>query len=248
MAQSVRQELEKTTRFRAGAPPIHRLFSIPMKSLAAPAIGLYLFVIAIASSHAKPSHSAAGLATEPIVLSAFKESAERIRKGEIGGWQAGIGEWRIENGALIGDELEANHHASSCTYRFEATHLIIRAQVQLGDATQIAIGCRDTVPPNLHLSRLYITPNSIWIQKMSGISKSTRKEILTTREVAIDPQRWYDVTIEIIGDSYVASVGDHTIEARHERFADAKGIVALINRGLGARFKNVELWHAKSST
>lgn len=205
-------------------------------------------MLALASSHAKASYSAEGLTTEAIVVSKFNESTDRIRKGEIGGWQAGIGEWRIENGALIGDELEADHHASSCTYRFEATHLVIKAQVKLDDATQIAIGCRDTVPPNLHLSRLYITPDSIWIQKMSGISKSTRKEILVTKEVAIDPQRWYDVTIEIIGDHYVAHVGDQTIEARHERFADAKGIVALINRGQGARFKNVELWHAKPST
>ena len=219
-----------------------------MKFFATPVIALFLFALAIANSHAKPGYSSAGLATEPIVLSTFNKSAERIQKGEIGGWQAGIGEWRIENGALIGDELEANHHASSCTYRFEATHMVIKAQVQLGNATQIAIGCRDTVPPNLHLGRLYITPDSIWIQKMSGISKSTRKEILTTQKVAIDPKRWYEVSIEIIGDRYVARGGDHTIEARHERFADAKGIVALINRGQGARFKNVELWHAKPST
>lgn len=186
-----------------------------------------------------------GIPTEAIVETAFDQETPRTRKGELSGWQAGIGEWRIEEGVLIGDEVAEDNHASSLTYRFEADHLILTAEVQLGTAEQIAFACRDTVPPNLHLGRLYITPDKLWIQRMSGIAKTTKSEKLVTREVDLDRDKWYQVTIEIIGDHYRAKVGDEVIEATHERFQDAKGIVALVNRGQGAKYRNVSIWRAK---
>lgn len=188
-----------------------------------------------------------GMATQAIVQSPFDQETPRTRKGgNIEGWSTGIGEWRIEEGSLVGDELPEDNHASSLTYRLEeTTHLIITAQIQLGEATDLAFACRDTVPPNLHLGRLYITPEKIWIQKMEGISGTTKAERLVTEEVDLDRDKWYDVTIEIIGDQYRAKVGKEEIEATHPRFADPKGIVALINKGQGARFRNVALWHAE---
>lgn len=186
-----------------------------------------------------------GVPTEAIVETTFDQDTPRTRKGDMAGWKAGIGEWRIEEGSLIGDELPEDNHPSSLTYQFEADHLIIKAQVQLGSAQQIAFACRDTVPPNLHLARLYITPDKLWIQRMSGIAKTTKAERLVAKEVSLKTDEWYDVTIEIIGDKYCAKVGEEEIEATHERFADAKGIVALVNKGQGARYRNVALWRAR---
>ncbi len=186
-----------------------------------------------------------GVTTEVIVQTAFDQQTPPIQKGMIFGWKAGMGEWRIDDGALIGDELPENNHASSLTHRLEATHLIITAEVQLGSAQQIAFACRDTVPPNLHLGRLYITPDKLWIQRMSGIAKTTKAEKLVTKKVKLDPEKWYNVTIEIIGDHYRAKVGKEEIEATHSRFVDAKGIIALVNKGQGARYRNVALWHAE---
>lgn len=181
---------------------------------------------------------------EPIVQTPFSEDTPPVRKGMLGEWNAGIGEWRVEEGALVGDEVAEDNHASSLTYKFEATDLIIRAQVRLETAEQMAFACRDNVPPNLHLGRLYITPDKLWIQHMSGISKTTKSERIAVEEVEIDPEEWYDVTIEIVGETYRAKVGDHELEATHPRFADTKAIVALVNKGQGARWKNVEIWKA----
>ena len=174
-----------------------------------------------------------GLPTDVIVESPFNEDTPRTRKADLAGWQAGIGEWRIEEGALIGDEVAEDNHASSLTHRMETENLIITAQIQLGTAEQIAFACRDTVPPNLHLARLYVTQDKLWIQHMTGIAKTTKAEKLVTKEVDLDPDTWYDVTIEIIGDHYRATVG-------------AKGIVALVNKGQGAKYRNVSLWQAKA--
>ncbi len=206
----------------------------------------FLFVLAPLTMLAEPpAGTTLGEPTKAIVETAFDKDTPRTRKGDLLGWKAGIGEWRVENGMLIGDELEENHHASSLTHRFEATDLIITAQVRLGTAKSIAFACRDTVPPNLHLGRLFITPDMLWIQHMSGIAKTTKSTRLVTKKVKIDPEKWYDVTIEIIGDTYRAKVGDTVIEGSHPRFADAKGIVALVNKGQGANYRKVAIWHAK---
>jgi hypothetical protein len=186
--------------------------------------------------------------TKVIVSTPFDQPSPPTRKGAINGWQAGIGEWSVKDGALHGDELEENHHPSSCTYRFEATDMIITAQFRLGTATQIAFACHDTVPPNNHLGRTFISKDAIWVTRMSGISKTTKSEKLAELKTPIDPEAWHTITIEICGDHYRAKVDDHVVEAHHERYKDAKGIVALINKGQGAQFKNVSIWHAKAKS
>lgn len=182
--------------------------------------------------------------TKLIVSTPFDQATPPTRKGAINGWQAGIGEWSVKDGALHGDELAENNHPSSCTYRFEATDVIITAQFRLGTATQIAFACRDTVPPNNHLGRTFISKDAIWVTRMSGISKTTKTEKLAELKTPIDPEAWHTIMIEIVGDHYRATVDGHVVEAHHERYKDAKGIVALVNKGQGAQFRNVAIWHA----
>lgn len=183
--------------------------------------------------------------TELIVATAFDGEVPRTRKGKIEGWSAGIGEWWVSDGALHGDELAEDKHPSSCTWRLEAGDLVIRAQFRLGEAQQIAFGCRDTVPPNNHLGRVFVSRDAIWVQRMSGISKTTKAEKLVEQKRSLDPDAWHDLTIEIVGDHYRATIDGKAIEAKHERFADDKGIIALISKGQGAQFRKIEIWHAK---
>ena len=184
-------------------------------------------------------------ATKLIVSTPFNEPAPPTRKGQLNGWQAGIGEWSVKDGALHGDEVAEDNHASSCTQRIEATDLVITAKFRLGIAQHVAFGCRDTIAPNHHLARTFISKDGIWIQHMSGIAKTTKAVKCGELKTAIDPEAWHDITIEIVGDHYRAQVDGHVLEARHERFKDAKGIIALINKGQGAQFKDVSVWHAK---
>jgi hypothetical protein len=215
-----------------------------------PLFSLIALSLALHPLFAKPPVAAIAEPTTLIISTPFDQPTPPTRKGPINGWQAGIGEWTVKDGALHGTELESDHHHSSCTYRLDATHLIIKAQFRLGTATQIAFGCRDTIAPNNHLARTYISPSAIWITHMSEISKTTKSEKAAELKVPIDPDAWHTLTIEIIGDHYRATIDDHVIEASHPRFKDPKGIVALINKGQDAQFKNVSLSHAqpKSST
>ncbi len=194
---------------------------------------------------AEPPATTLGTPEKLIVASAFDQDHPKTRKKPIQGWNAGIGEWWIADGALHGDELPEDKHASSCTYATEATHLVINAQFRLGGAQHIAFGCRDNIKPHHHLARTFISRDAIWITHMSGIAKTTKSQKIAELKTPLDPEAWYTITIEIIGDHYRATVGDHLVEAEHPRFADTKGLIALITKGQGAQFKNVALWHAR---
>jgi hypothetical protein len=208
---------------------------------------LALLCLATAGTAQTPPKTSICQPGEIIVSTPFDQATPPTRKGLINGWQAGIGEWSVKDGALRGDELAENNHPSSCTYRFEATDMIITAQFRLGTATQIAFACRDTVPPNNHLGRTFISKDAIWVTRMSGISKTTKSVKLAEIKTPIDPVAWHTITIEIVGDHCRATVDGHVVEAHHERYKDAKGIVALVNKGQGVQFRNVAIWHAKPS-
>ena len=206
---------------------------------------LLLLALAAHAVHAQtPPRTEISGPLELIVATAFDEDTPATRKGIINGWQASIGEWTVKDGALHGDEVPEDKHASYCTYKIDAADLVITAQFRLGEATHLAFGCRDTIAPHHHLARTFISKDAIWIQHMSGIAKTTKAVKAEELKTPIDPEAWHDLTIEISGDHYRATIDGHVIEARHERFADAKGIVALIVKGQGAQFKNLKLWKA----
>jgi len=203
------------------------------------------FILTTALTAQTPPTTSIVTPTKLIVSTAFDEDTALIRKKPIHGWQAAIGQWQVKNGALHGDEVAEDHHASSCTWKLDATHMVITAQFRLGTASHIAFGCRDNIPPHHHLARTFISKDAIWLVHQSGIAKTTKSQKIAELKTSLDPEAWHTITIEISGDHYRATVNHHVIEARHSRYQDAKGIVALITKGQGAQFKNIALWHAE---
>jgi hypothetical protein len=181
---------------------------------------------------------------DQIVSSPFDQDTPLVRKKSIHGWSAAIGQWQVKDGVLHGDEVAEDNHASSCTWKLDATNLVISAEFRLGTAAQIAFGCRDNVPPHHHLGRTFISKEGIWIVHQTGLGKTTKTQKLKELKTPIDPASWHRITIEISGDHYRAQVDDHVVEGRHPRYQDSKGLVALITKGQGAQFKNVTIWHA----
>jgi|SRR6056297_3882 len=194
---------------------------------------------------AEPPATVFGTADRLIVSSSFDQDHPKTRKKPLLDWKAGIGVWWIADEALHGDEVAEDKHASSLTYHVDATHLVIHGGFRLGTAKHIAFGCRDDIKPHHHLARTFISRDGIWVTHMSGIAKMTKSVKIAELKTPLDPDAWHSITIEIIGDQYRVQVNEHIVEARHSRFADGKGIVALITKGQGAQFKNVSLWHAK---
>ena len=166
------------------------------------------------------------------------------------GWRGGIGTWSIKDGAAYAvqegpSEKRPNGHEAVCEHLVDLGDLVLTGEFKLGASPQLGFVCRDTNKPNHHQGRVMITPTAIWIQKMSGISKETRREELKKIEVQLDPNTWHRITIEICGDHFFARIDDHTLAATHERFKERKGRVGFVARAEGAQFRNVALWSAK---
>jgi hypothetical protein len=204
-----------------------------------------LTIAAAETKSATPPKTTLVTPTKLIVATAFDQDTPLIRKKPILGWSAAIGQWQVKDGVLHGDEVAADNHPSSCTWKLDATNMVITAQFRLGTAAHVAFGCRDSIPPHHHLARTYISKDAIWVVRQSGISKTSKSEKLAELKTPIDPNEWHSITIEFSGDHYRATVDGHVVEARHERYKDAKGLVALITKGQGAQFKNVAIWQAK---
>lgn len=190
--------------------------------------------------------------TKLISSEKFDQPTAFAAKGKpgAGGWRAGIGEWTIVDGAATEkserpSEKRPNGHEAVCEHVTDLADLVLTAEFKLGASPQVGFVCRDANQPNHHLGRFVITPKAIWIQKMSGIAKETRREELIRMAADIDPDAWHRVTVEVCGDRWLAKIDDVTIEAEHERFADRKGRVGFVARGDGAQFRNVTLYEAR---
>ncbi|MES2594895.1 MAG: hypothetical protein V4662_06150 [Verrucomicrobiota bacterium] len=178
------------------------------------------------------------------------ESFAKEKQPGTEGWRAGIGTWSIKDGAAYAlqeapSEKRPNGHEAVCEHLVDLGDLVLTGEFKLGASPQIGFVCRDTHQPNHHLGRVVITPTAIWIQKMSGIAKETRREELKKIEVKIDPAAWHCIIVEVCGDRFIARIDDHEIEATHERFKDRKGRVGMVAKAEGAQFRNLTLWSAK---
>lgn len=167
------------------------------------------------------------------------------------GWRGGIGTWSIKDGAAYAvqeapSDKRPNGHEAVCEHIVDLGDYVLTGEFKLGPSPQIGFVCRDTNKPNLHQGRVVITPTAIWIQKMSGIAKETRREELKKIEVRLDPHTWHRITIEIVGDHFFAKIDDHTLEATHERFKERKGRIGFVARAEGAQFRHIALWSAKA--
>lgn len=166
------------------------------------------------------------------------------------GWRGGIGTWSIRDGAAYAvqegpSEKRPNGHEAVCEHIVDLGDYVLTGEFKLGTAPQIGFVCRDTHNPNHHQGRVVITPTAIWIQKMSGIAKETRREELTKIPVELDPNTWHNITVEVCGDRFLARISDHVLEAKHDRFRDRKGRIGFVARGEGAQFRHIFLWSAK---
>ena len=218
---------------------------------------LPLLALTLACAHAEPPQAPKTRIAEPgelITAEKFDRPEAFLPKGKpdpaVKGWRGGIGEWSIVDGAAYAiqegpSEKRPNGHEAVCEYVTDLGDLVFTGEFKLGPSPRVGFVCRDTNNPNNHLGRVVITPAAIWIQKMSGIAKETRREELTKIEVATDPSTWHRIEIEVVGDRWLARIDDHVLEGRHERFKDRKGRVGMVAGGEGAQFRNLAIWSAK---
>lgn len=214
-------------------------------------LGCLVPLLLLSADPPSPPVTEACLPEALISAEPFDRPESFAAKGATTGWRGGIGEWKIVEGAAYAiqegpSEKRPNGHEAVCEHATDLGDLVLAGEFKLGASPQVGFVCRDTRNPNHHLGRVVITPEAIWIQKMSGIAKETRREELVKIETKTDPATWHRITVEVCGDLWRARIDDQVIEARHERFKDRKGRVGMVAWGEGAQFRNLALWSAKA--
>ena len=179
-----------------------------------------------------------------------EDSLGTQKKRGTTGWATVLGDWKIVDGAAQGimeppSAKRPKGHAAGCDQLVDLNNFVMSGEFKLGNAPQVGVIMRDSNQPPLHQGRVLVTPKSIWIQKMTGIAKETRHEILTKINVPVDINAWHTFVVEVQDDQFVAQIDDHILETKHPRFADRKGRIGFIAGGEGAQFRNVSLWEAK---
>ncbi|WDI44151.1 family 16 glycoside hydrolase [Bremerella sp. P1] len=186
-----------------------------------------------------------------VAFEKFDKPDVMIKKGkpEAGQWRDGLGDWKTVDGAAYAiqeapSEKRPNGHEAVCEYVTDMRDFVLTAEFKMNESPQVAFVFRDTNQPNLHQGRVMIKPNAFWIQKMTGISKETRREELKRIKHDVEPDQWHKISIEVVGDRMRATLDGQEIEAAHERFLDHKGRIGFVARGEGALFRNVAIWEA----
>lgn len=219
-----------------------------------------LFVL-IAASLRAVSYAQEPPATEicdPVeLISAEKFDREESLSTKPGsrGWHAGIGAWKIANGAveavqeMPGAKYPKGHQAF-CEHVVDLQDLVLTAEFRLGDAPAVLFGCREFPSPETegkfhHVGYLEIRADAMWISQNGGIGPTTQRQELARLPLNLEKEAWHHVTVEVCQGKWLARLDGKTVmQASHPRFLARKGRISLCARGEGAQFRDVRLWKA----
>ena len=169
--------------------------------------------------------------------------------------------WTVEDGVFVGipstPEFQAsrdNHTGATPSMRLKvpARDCILQLSFKLSgglNAAHIGFDNSSTAGGTGHIGRLISSTRGGMVLQKDRHSqiKGDKDEALDRSDWSIEPDRWYTVLIEAIGDSLIAQIeGGPTLRARHWRFDETKTAVNLKARGQDGTiaYDNVRIWEA----
>jgi hypothetical protein len=169
---------------------------------------------------------------------------ERFEGAEIPKeWRKGQGDWKVEEGQLLGAELPADKHHAYASRKISEPNVVIQFSFKLDGAGWLG-GFFDGKE---HVAALRIDADSIRLRRMSGMGPGTRSSEIDMSKAKLGDGAWHSVVWEFCNDEVVATVDDKDMA-----FAQAPGLSMErlhleLNTGGGkwARFRDVKVWKAE---
>lgn len=157
------------------------------------------------------------------------------------GWQANVGDWKAEEGVLIGTEREADDHAGVMKRAMPLKDVVIEFGLKMGDAT----GMSFSIDADGHLCRLTVSPTSFQAKKddmdKEGPNEGKAFNTVTTK---LDTDEWQTVRMELLGQEMVTSIGDDVSMGTHEELAMEKAKWGFTVSGGPVYIKDLKVWEA----
>tara|TARA_R110002096_G_scaffold301332_2_gene496214 strand:+ start:552 stop:1439 length:888 start_codon:yes stop_codon:yes gene_type:complete len=218
-------------------------YDVPFEKLSPEDIA---WVEGLAAAAASAEQAAAGLAFDPLLATTgeilFEDDLSEIREG----WASGNGDWKSEEGALIGKERVEDDHAATFKRALPFKDAVIQFSIKLDGAKSTTFSIDNATG---HLCRVSVNAAGITAQKDDndkdkGPDEGARYNAV---ERKLADGEWHTVMIELVGDTFLAQVDgeeDDVSFGSHEMFAGEKMKLGFTISGESAQFKDFRVWEA----
>ncbi len=160
------------------------------------------------------------LAAEPKVL-----LDESFATGLSKDWFWGLGTWTAKDGVLRGFESGPRRHGPVKMHKLELTDAIIEFDYRLvGKATFAGIIFNGSQERG-HLLHLVAARDSVRL--IAHTAKGADSTDLLKQPIALAPEAWHHVRLQIQGDTVTASIDSQAFKAQHACIAEKKETFGL---------------------
>ena len=162
-------------------------------------------------------------------------------------WKSAKGHWTIQDGALHGEEVTADHHPATYRQALKFQDVVIQFEVQLDGAKSVALSLNDA---GGHVARMIIDRKGFQARK-DDHDHTGPDEALAFQRVAVPiaAGTWHTVTVEILGDRMLATLDGQSAAGtlsfgRAPLIGTLKTNLGLVVQGGAASFRNLNVWAA----
>lgn len=161
----------------------------------------------------------------------------------VGGeWKGAKGEWKAEEGALSGMELEADDHAAVLKRAMPVKDVVVEFAVKLGDAQNMSFSMDDAKD---HVCRVMLTPAGFQAKKDDNDHEGPDVgKPFNNVATKLDTDEWHTVRVEILGEEMVAQIDEEVSMGSDPLLATEKAKWGFTVAGGPVLIKDLKVWEA----
>jgi hypothetical protein len=177
----------------------------------------------------------------PGVLAA-SDDFERQDLGEK--WQQARGEWKIQNGTLVGKELKSDEHAAVLAYQHPNHNSAIEFSFKLDGIDSFNLSYNKK---RGHLFRVVVSPRGLTVRlDKDKKDPNSRALQLAAAQATFNKGEWYTMRVTLQGDKATITTSNGvTLQATHPDLNQPKPNYRFVMRGANLVLDNVKVWDLK---
>ena len=157
-------------------------------------------------------------------------------------WKSAKGKWEAVDGVLRGAEKPEDKHGAVTRLPNKLADFVIEYEVKFEGAKSTSLSINAVKD---HMARIMITPQSVTIQKDDSDHAGPDKAVVFARFSApIQPGTWHSVRMEMVGDTMLGKVDDHTAWGSNDLFKQDRMSPGFTVGGQSVDFRNLKISEA----
>ena len=159
-------------------------------------------------------------------------------------WTGVKGRWEVKSGAIVGAELEADHHAGVLNLQKPNHNLVLQFDFVLQGAKGFSLSFNHSKG---HLWRVTINEAGAQLRKDLDKKDPNSKTILMgDAKTALEKGKKHTLTAEVVGEKIAVRIGDSiSLEGSHAEFDTDKPNIRFVVQGESVVIDNVTVWEAQ---